>query len=378
MKSYDVVIIGGGAVGLSLAYLGARRGYRVALVESGHLCSGATGRSAGIVTLQLSLKEDVEMAARTISLFLEVAELSGITFYRTTGFVTLLPDRTLDETLDPLRSNGVSYRVLRPEEAERYLPFLRVYEHEVGVLTGDDMVVDASEMGRAFRSVLEEMGVQVLEWNGRGAISVEGREVKGLTANGHATLRGDAYVLAAGPWNKTLLSELGVRGVPLTVYKCQVVKVRADGIGDYVPFYTMGEHLYMRPDANGTSIAGNGYARVVDRPEDAMDGLEPEYLQHIAELLAERVIDPGRFVVEGGWSGPCSVTPDGYPVIGRVPGLENAYIVDGLDGYGLMRAAGVAELALRAIEGEELPVYSPERFAGKEGQRELVVELHSV
>lgn len=377
MPTYDVVIIGGGAVGLALAYLGAKSGYRVALVESRHLCSGATGRSAGIVTVQLSLKEDVAMAARTIELFREVGELSGVAFHRTTGFVTVLPERMLGETLQPLTANGVCYRVMRAEEAERYVPFLKLYEHEVGVLTSEDMVVDASEMGRAFRTVLHEMGVHVLEWNGRGSISAEGREVRGIAANGHS-LRGDVYVLAAGPWNTALLSELGVRGVPLTVYKCQVVKVRAEGIGDYVPFYTMGEHLYMRPDATGTSIAGNGYARVVERPEDAMDGLEREYVQHIAELLADRVIDPGRFVVDGGWSGPCSTTPDGYPVVGRVPGFENAYLVDGLDGYGLMRAAGVAELALRSIEGEELTAYSPGRFSGMEDQRVLVVELHSV
>jgi glycine/D-amino acid oxidase-like deaminating enzyme len=184
-------------------------------------------------------------------------------------------------------------------------------------------------------------------------------------------------VLAAGPWNKVVLREIGVRGSFLTIYKCQVVRIRADGIGEYVPFYTMGEHLYMRPDIGGTSIAGNGYAKVVEVPEDAVDGPEKEYVQHIAELLAERVFNPEDFRVEGGWSGPCSSTPDGYPVIGRIPGLENAYLVDGLDGYGLMRAAGIAELALKAVEGEEQVKYSPARFTGKELSGE-VVELHSV
>jgi glycine/D-amino acid oxidase-like deaminating enzyme len=139
----------------------------------------------------------------------------------------------------------------------------------------------------------------------------------------------------------------------------------------------MGEHLYMRPDVGGTSIVGNGYAKVVEVPEEAMDGLEKEYVHHIAELLAERVFNPEDFRVDGGWSGPCSITPDGYPVIGRIPGLENAYLVDGLDGYGLMRAAGIAELALKAVEGEELMKYSPARFTGTERSAE-VVELHSV
>ncbi|MEM0455365.1 MAG: FAD-binding oxidoreductase [Nitrososphaerota archaeon] len=378
MNSYDIVVIGGGAVGLSLSYLAAKRGYRVALVESGHLCSGATGRSAGIVTLQLSLEEDVAMAAKTIELFREVGAGFGTEFYRTTGFLTLVPERMLEETIEPLRSNNVGYMVLRADKVKRYVPFLKAHDHEVGVLTSNDMVVDASEMGRAFRYALNEMGVSVIEWNGRGAIHVEGGEVRGVMANGQSLIKGDAYVFAAGPWNKTLLGGLGITGVPLTVYKCQVVRLCAERTLDYVPFYVMGEHLYMRPDGNGTSIAGNGYARVVERPEDAMDGLEKEYVQHIAELLAERVLDPSGFRVCGGWSGPCSITPDGYPVIGRIPGLRGAYIVDGLDGYGLMRAAGVAELALKAVEGEELPKYSAERFKGREEQEELVVELHSV
>jgi glycine/D-amino acid oxidase-like deaminating enzyme len=374
---YDIVVIGGGAVGLSLAYLGASQGYRVAVVESRHLCSGATGRSAGIVTVQLSLPEDVAMAKRTIEVFREVSEVAGIPFHKETGFLTVLPERTLEESLEPLRADGTAYRVLKSDEVERYVPFLKVYDHEVGILTFDDMTVDASEMGRAFSEVLSGMGVDLYQWNGRTVISLDGTRIRRVSVNGGTELRGESYVLAAGPWNKVVLREIGIRASFLTIYKCQVVRVRADGIGEYVPFYTMGEHLYMRPDVGGTSIAGNGYAKVVEFPEDAMDGLEKEYVQHIAELLAERVFNPEDFRVEGGWSGPCSITPDGYPVIGRIPGLENAYLVDGLDGYGLMRAAGIAELALKAVEGEEQMKYSPARFNGEELSGE-VVELHSV
>jgi glycine/D-amino acid oxidase-like deaminating enzyme len=377
MAIYDIVVIGGGAVGLSLAYLGASQGYRVAVVESRHLCSGATGRSAGIVTVQLSLLEDVVMAKRTIEVFREVSEVAGIPFHKETGFLTVLPERTLEESLEPLRADGTAYRVLKADEVERYVPFLKVYDHEVGILTFEDMTVDASEMGRAFGAVLSDLGVDLYELNGRTVISLDGTRIRRVSVNGGTELRGESYVLAAGPWNKVVLREIGVRGSFLTIYKCQVVRVRADGMGEYVPFYTMGEHLYMRPDVGRTSIAGNGYAKVVEFPEDAMDGPEKEYVQHIAELLSERVFNPEDFRVEGGWSGPCSSTPDGYPVIGRIPGLENAYLVDGLDGYGLMRAAGVAELALKAVEGEEQVKYSPARFTGKELSGE-VVELHSV
>jgi len=377
MAIYDIVVIGGGAVGLSLAYLGASQGYRVAVVESRHLCSGATGRSAGIVTVQLSLPEDVVMAKRTIEVFREVSEVAGIPFHKETGFLTVLPERTLEESLEPLRADGTAYRVLKADEVERYVPFLKVYDHEVGILTFEDMTVDASEMGRAFGAVLSDLGVDLYELNGRTVISLDGTRIRRVSVNGGAELRGESYVLAAGPWNKVVLREIGVRGSFLTIYKCQVVRVRGDGVGEYVPFYTMGEHLYMRPDVGGTSIVGNGYAKVVEVPEDAMDGLEKEYVHHIAELLAERVFNPEDFRVDGGWSGPCSITPDGYPVIGRIPGLENAYLVDGLDGYGLMRAAGIAELALKAVEGEELMKYSPARFTGTERSAE-VVELHSV
>ncbi len=377
MAIYDLVVIGGGAIGLSLAYLGALRGYSVAVVESRHLCSGATGRSAGIVTVQLSLPEDVAMAMRTIEVFGEVSEAVGIPFYKKTGFLTVLPERVLEESLDPLRANGATYRVLKADEVERYVPFLRVYDHEVGILTHDDMTVDASEMGRALGSLLSDLGVDLYQWNDRKAISVEGTRIRNVSVNGGTELKGESYVLAAGPWNRVILKEIGVGVSFLTIYKCQVVRVEGDGVSEYVPFYTMGEHLYMRPDMGRTSIAGNGYAKVVEVPEDAMDGVEEEYVHHIAELLAERVFNPEDFKLDGGWSGPCSITPDGYPVVGRVPGLENAILVDGLDGYGLMRAAGIAELALKAIEGEEREKYSPARFNGTERAGEIV-ELHSV
>ncbi|MCX8203097.1 MAG: FAD-dependent oxidoreductase, partial [Nitrososphaeria archaeon] len=120
------------------------------------------------------------------------------------------------------------------------------------------------------------------------------------------------------------------------------------------------------------------YSRVVETAEGAIGPAEPEYVYHIVDLLSERLRRPEAILVEGGWAGPCSSTHDGMPLVGRVPGTSNCFIVDGLDGYGLMRSAGVAELLIEAvIHGREAEWASPSRPMALTGESE-VVELHSV
>jgi glycine/D-amino acid oxidase-like deaminating enzyme len=148
-----------------------------------------------------------------------------------------------------------------------------------------------------------------------------------------------------------------------------------------IPTYFQDSHVYIRPEGTSQLIVGNGYAKIVDDPDDYPARAEPEYIEEVSEKLCERLVDPSQIMLIGGWSGPCSTTPDGYPLLGRIPGLKNAYIIDGLDGYGIMRAPAMAELLIHAIakDGMEgLPSeFDPARFKGLKNYEPRVIELHS-
>ncbi|MEN3047576.1 MAG: FAD-binding oxidoreductase [Candidatus Caldarchaeales archaeon] len=378
MTSYDIAVIGGGAVGLAISYLAAKRGMKVALIERHNVLSGATGFSAGIVTAQLSLEQDIRLAMRTIEVLEEVETLSEVKFMEETGFVTVEPRWMAEETARSLASQGVNCRLLDREGLQELVPVLLTKDHEMGVYTGVDRVVDLEGLGRAYSRLIDQLGVKVYSGNRITGVRTSGDSIEDVQLNGTGSLRADNLVFAAGPWNRPLLSELGIYDVPTVIYKCQVVKLRIPEPRSYVPFYVSENHLYMRREFGRTSLAGNGYSRVVDRAEGAIGPVEPEYVYHIVDLLSERLRRPEGVLVDGGWAGPCSSTYDGMPLVGRVPGTSNCFVVDGLDGYGLMRSAGVAELLLEAVVyGREAEWASPSRRMALTGESR-VVELHSV
>lgn len=372
------MIVGGGAVGLATAYLSAAKGFRVALVERGNVLSGATGFSAGIVTTQLSLEEDVRLALRTIEVLESVQRTSEVEFMEETGFVTIEPYWMVEESARVLSSQSVKYEVLDESEVRDAVPFLTIRDYERGLRTYRDKVVDSDQLGKAYSKLCRLLEIDVYSRSKIIEARKSGDSIEGIVLDREGLIRADSVVFAAGPWNKTLMSELGIYDVPTVIYRCQVVKVKTAAPNRYVPFYVAENHLYMRKDIGMTSIAGNGYSKVVERVEDAIGAVEIEYVHHIVDLLLKRVRTPEKFFVVGGWSGPCSSTSDGMPLIGRVPGTSNCFIVDGLDGYGLMRSAGVAELLLDSVTtGKEVEWASPSREMVFNGDEE-VVELHSI
>lgn len=382
MNGYDLIVVGGGISGVWTAYFAASAGKKVAIVDSSILGSGGTGRCAGIHTTQLALEIDVSLSKRSLEIYDEFADRFECSEMRNKcGFLSIEESWMARESSETLSKHGIPHLLLSSEELREFVPGIIIRDSELGVYTPHDIIIDISLMYQTMRKVLKSLNVDIYEYAVIEKIEKQGRYIQSIKSNNFAEFKAEHYVFAAGPWNKGLLDKLEIWKLPTTIYVCQALILSRPVKINIVPIYFQDSHIYMRPDGDSRLIIGNGYAKIIDNPDICPSRAEPEYIEDLAEKICDRLENLSDIRVIGGWTGPCSTTPDGYPVLGRIPGFDNAYIFDGLNGYGIMRAPAMAELFINALlknRWNELPsMFDPERFNGLKNYEPKVIELHS-
>ncbi|MEM0482356.1 MAG: FAD-binding oxidoreductase [Nitrososphaerota archaeon] len=373
MRHEELVVVGGGVVGSFIAYFAAEKGFKVSLIEARHLGSGSSGKCAGIHTTQLVLPIDIQLSKRSQEIYRIVAPESVLK----TGFLSIEPYWMSRYSRELLDGAGVGYRILSNGELADWVSWMRVRDYEVGVYTPDDIVVEVSGLFSSLRERLDALGVRVYEW----------AEITGLDAGERIIHMGgdrfsfDRAVLAAGAWNRDLLDRSGVWRVPIIVYACQVLSFSVAGSVCDVPVFVEENHVYMRRFGHGSLLVGNGFAVKLKSPSDCPPHPVREFIDELGQKLLERLKHPEDYRLTGGWTGVCSSTPDGRPLVGQVPDNPHIFIIDGLDGYGIMRGAALSQDLVEYMATGKAPAsveaFNPARFTNFAGEPEEVIELHS-
>ncbi|MEM1534563.1 MAG: FAD-binding oxidoreductase [Nitrososphaerota archaeon] len=374
MRGVELAVVGGGVIGAFTAYFAAERGFRATLLEQGYLGSGASGKCAGIHTTQLVLPIDIELSKRSQEIYRRVAPESVVR----TGFLSIEPDWMSRYSTELLKRAGIRYRVLSNREVMDWIDWVRIRDYEVGVYTPDDAVIDVSGLFPSLKERLEGLGVKIYEITEITGLDPERRI---LYLRGGENLPFDYAVFAAGAWNRGLLGRSGVWNVPVLVYACQVLSFNVESEVQDVPIFIEESHVYMRRFGRRNLLVGNGYAIKLTSPSDCPPHPSREFINELGQKLYERVSRPENYRLSGGWTGVCSSSPDGRPIVGEVPGHPCLYIIDGLDGYGLMRGPAIGQDLVELISGRETPesirAFNPARFINYSGEPETVIELHS-
>lgn len=375
MTRSDLVVVGGGIIGSFAAYFAALRGFNVTLIEAGSLGNGASGRCAGIHTTQLVIPVDVELSRRSLGLYREVAPDS----VHETGFLSIEPSWMSEYSIELLRSSGVEFKVFSSGELHELVGWIKVKEHEVGLYTPGDAIIDVGKLFSSLKKKFREQGIKLLEWT----------EITGLDADrkrlyvndSKESIEFDFAVFAAGAWNRDLLNRFGLWREPVLVYACQVLSLNTEGDLADMPVYIEESHLYLRKFGRNSLLVGNGFALKLNSPKDCPSQPSREFVLELGEKLSDRLTKPEHYRLAGGWAGVCSSSPDGLPIIGRVPGYQDLFLVDALDGYGLMRGPALSQDLIEYLASGQKPRYfdnfSPSRFNGFSGEPDTVIELHS-
>ena len=359
--TYDLVVVGGGVHGATAALFCAQGGMRVALVERGMLCGGASGVNAGTLTLQMTRVALIPYAMRAHAMWASardwlghdvgVTVCDGLSLAFTEAEAELLTDRAARR-----RAAGAPITLVGPARAQAVEPGLGP-----GVLLAGHSAMDgfanAYLTGVAFRAALIGAGVDVREQAGVTGVTPEGG---GFAVHG-VGLRGTRVLLAGGVWIEEMLGWLGVH-LPIKVLVNQLsVTERMAPVMRTVVGVASGL-LSLKQYPHGTVVIGGGWQGRGDRVRGGAE-LVTENLVGNARLACHAIpgLRHGRMV--RAWAGLEAETADAMPAAGPVPGVEGAFVCGSVHS-GYTSGPAIARLLAERILGREpdLPLFPIERL----------------
>ena len=376
MKYAEVVIIGAGVVGASVAHHLAARGCREVVVLDGGAGPGAgsTGRATGGFRAQFATAVNVGLSLLSREKLLRFEEETGVDpGFRQRGYLFLARSQSELEAL--LAAQAVQHacgvreaRRVGPEEIKELNPAVLADGLVGGVYCPTDGFLRPLEILRGYAETAARRGVRV-EW-GAGVVGFRkggrGEIVSVLTKREEFAA---AHVVnAAGAWAAGVAGRAGVE-LPVRPLRRQVaVTEPCDLLPEEMPmtiFVEDGFHLRVRD--------GRVLLLWPDEPRaaDPFDtSVEEGWLAEVAAKARARVPCLKRAAIEREqcWAGLYEMTPDRHAVVGRAPGVENFYLANGSSGHGVMHAPALGQLLSEIIldgEAKSLDVrpLRPTRFA---------------
>ena len=366
----DVIIIGGGVTGASIAFHLAALGVRdVLLLERKFLASGGTGRSVGIVRQLYPTPETSQMVVRSLAAFRAFRDtVGGESGYVGCGVVIGVSSAMrarLEETVRLQRRFGVRAEVLEPGELARVEPRIDaanlgavLYEPDSGYGDPTAVTIGYAEAARR-HGVRIEQGVEVV------AIRTTGERVTGVETAAGDRVDAPVVVNAAGLWSRTVAQLAGV-ALPIVIGRHPVFVVERDaGFGrPHLVYLDLGGGSYARPETGGLTLTGS----LTD--DETQHPMEPDQLGGDVGLdEATAVLErTGRAIprlVEAryrrGWAGAFDITPDWMPILDESP-VRGFWMATGMSGHGFKLSPVMGEMMAALITGSAPPV-DPAPFA---------------
>ena len=373
-RSADVVIVGGGCMGASVAYHLSRRGITdVVLLERERLlATGSTGRNAGGVRHQFSNEANIRLSIESIALLERFKDEVGheIDFHQD-GYLFLLstPDSvdTFKRNVALQRSLGIDVMWLTPDEAVRLAPGLDARGVIGATFCGRDGIADPNGVTMGFAKAAQAAGVSIERETEVTGIAVErGRVSHVQTAKGR--IAAPVVVNAAGPHARAIGRMAGV-DVPVDPYRRHIFIAAFDALtpGRDVPasrimvidFETT---FYFHREGGGLLFGMGDPAE----PSTFDTTVRWDFLEETTQVAVKRVPALADASISHAWAGLYEMTPDANPIIGAVRDVPGLFLINGFSGHGFQHSPAAGRLVADVIAGRDpgmdLTPFALERF----------------
>ena len=384
MRTADVVIVGGGIVGSSIAYHLTQQGCRDVLVleREAHQGLGSTGKSMGGVRAQFATGVNIQMSLYSLPFFEEFEELTGQpTGYKPHGYLFVATTRAhleyLHANLARQQALGLQQaRMLTREEIVAIFPQIRCGDILGGSFNPTDGFVDPYSMMVGFMTVAGEHGATLQRNAGVQRIVAENGAVTGVETQ-RETIATRAVVNAAGVWAPELAKSAGA-DLPVKPLRRMLVPTEPfPGLPERLPMIVdMSTGFHFRPEGVGLLLAWNDPEEQYGYRTD----FDPAFIEKVLTRAANRVpvfaelaVNPRRC-----WAGMYDMSPDKHAILGPTPEVRGFYHANGFSGHGVMHSPAtgkiVADLILHGkTDLIDAGVLSVQRFAQGRAIQETAV-----
>jgi sarcosine oxidase subunit beta len=360
----DIVIVGAGIMGLSIAYHLAERGaFAITVVDKGYLCGGASGRNGGGVRAQWSSETNVRLMQESIRICRAFAAKMKINvWFRQGGYLFLA--RTpgvraqLEQSVSLQNSCGLRTRMLTPAEAARLVPEIDTTGIEAASYNADDGVVFPWPFVWGYARAARKLGVDVVDWHEVVGFDTTGSRIDAVrlrrsgppgaaAAEETITVRTHKVVNAAGAWSPGVAALLGV-DLPNVPHRHEICSTEPLKPWLKPLVADLSDGLYFSQSTRGEVVGGISNTYV---PQGLDQGSSGAFLGKYARALVRTCPALGSVKVLRQWAGCYDITPDANPIVGPVDGVDDFHQASGFMGHGFMMAPVVGQRLAAALAG---------------------------
>ena len=372
----DVIIIGGGIQGASLAFHLAQRGVKAAVLEQRFIAAEATGRSSGLVRMHYDLELESKLAWISFQYFRDWEQrVGGDCGFTRTGFLKIVAPKYVEQ----LRANvvmqqriGIDTTVITAEEVTRMAPYLVTDDFAIAAYEPDSGYADPSASTMALMQAARQKGACLVQDCQVTGILVEGGKVSGVKSS-QGDFSAPVVVNAAGAWAAQIGRMAGLE-IPVQVWRHDTIFIRqpAELAANHLTVIDDAQTMYFRPETGGLTLLGLEDGNPVgDSPDEFADSVAPDFVDRAVDRICRRIPLMEQGSLHSTHGGIDGITPDQRAILGQA-GPDGFYLACGFSGTGFKIGPAVGLcMAELIVDGRaqtvDITPFALERFAkGKE------------
>jgi len=365
----DIVIVGGGVIGLSVAYhLGRQNDLSVRLYEQNQISSGTSWHAAGIVGPLRSTLSMAKLAMQALELFPELEDETGHCpgFRQTGGYWLAQTEQRMHELRRIAAVGnyaGLDVDMQCAEEISRAVPLLKTQDLAGGLFVQQDGEVSPVDLCSAYAAGARARGVSIKENCSVDKFIVSRGRIGGVCLTDGRVVECEKVALCAGLWSRELAQLAGV-GVPLqAIEHMYIVTEPIDALPQPTPVLRdLDAGIYIKSDAGKLVLGGFEKDPKPWDPSDTesaggflMFDQDWNHFEGFMHAGMHRIPILENVGVQLFLNGPESFTPDTKPMIGESPEVENFFIAAGFNSVGIMSSAGAGDALAKWIANGSAP-----------------------
>jgi sarcosine oxidase subunit beta len=379
-KVADAVVIGGGINGCCTAYYLAKKGVKkIILIEKGHIASGPTGRSSGIVRQHYSHRTLSAMARDSVKVWQDFAnEVGGDAGFVQCGVVFLASEKDRDSFRKAVAMHqqlGIRESLLTAGELKEMEPEICAEDISLGAYELDGGYADPTLAANSYCEAAQREGVEVLKKSEVTALKLARGKIEGVVTN-QGGIRTEVVINVAGPWGARIAAMAGVH-IPIKASRHAVIVLQrpASWRTPTPVWLDLVTGWYFKPERSASMIVGS-----IRDTEDEADVEDYSTIPSFQETETYAAAILKRFpmmeggLAQGGWAGLYDVTPDWQPVIDRIPEVRGFYCAVGFSGHGFKIGPAVGRvMADLVVDGKcdsyDISLFRHSRFQQNQSSR---------